>query len=385
MKYFPIKITIACLFAAPLLYIFTLIGSENYINQKYYNLIENIYIGETKPLLDGAVHLEEHIAKNIQSFLNQDSFINMFKIEMEITATLQNGKIIYPVFIDAGSIQNNMKSRLDKDEVAKNNFDLLNSGINIKVQASLSHGSRLANLIFLFYFLSSLAVFLFYYKAGSAKAALDQQQKTQLISDLKTKEKDQRKDIDKLKSEYQDLFDNIKSLKDKYKEEQDKAKTNEEGLFDEIISLEDKLNKYIELAQDKDDAIENLQTKIEKYEKRKGSKKKQSEYDFLNKRFASLYKNLIMKKKALNGLLSLNEDQQIKAEELISQLDRNPDQVTIKRKVFVGKKHKAASFEVLFAYNGRLYFNKTENNTIQILVIGTKNTQTKDMEYLHNL
>lgn len=64
-------------------------------------------------------------------------------------------------------------------------------------------------------------------------------------------------------------------------------------------------------------------------------------------------------------------------------LDRDPDQVTAKRKVFSGKKHKTACFELLFAYNGRLYFTTSEKNKIEILVIGTKNTQAKDMAFLY--
>ena len=85
------------------------------------------------------------------------------------------------------------------------------------------------------------------------------------------------------------------------------------------------------------------------------------------------------------GFLDLAEDHQIKAEECIFLLNQNQKKVTIKRKVFSGKKHKTACFEVLFAYNGRLYFRKDENNKTEVLTIGTKNTQTKDMEFLHGL
>lgn len=82
--------------------------------------------------------------------------------------------------------------------------------------------------------------------------------------------------------------------------------------------------------------------------------------------------------------MNLSEDQQIKAEETIHQLDRDPGTVIVKRKVFSGKKHKATCFEVLFAYNGRIYFMNHPNKT-QVVIIGTKHTQTRDMEYLHNL
>ena len=90
-----------------------------------------------------------------------------------------------------------------------------------------------------------------------------------------------------------------------------------------------------------------------------------------------------MNRKAISGFLFLKDDQKIEAEECVLLLDRNPDRIIIKRKVFSGKKHNTSCFEVLFAYNGRLYFRKNENNKVEVLVIGTKNSQVKDMEFLH--
>ncbi len=58
--------------------------------------------------------------------------------------------------------------------------------------------------------------------------------------------------------------------------------------------------------------------------------------------------------------------------------------MTIKRKVFGRKGHETV-FEVLFAYSGRLYFRKTAQNRIEVLTIGTKNTQGKDLKFLEKL
>ncbi len=41
--------------------------------------------------------------------------------------------------------------------------------------------------------------------------------------------------------------------------------------------------------------------------------------------------------------------------------------------------------EVLFAHKGRLYFRKTKDDKVEILVIGTKNSQVKDLEFLDKL
>ena len=135
----------------------------------------------------------------------------------------------------------------------------------------------------------------------------------------------------------------------------------------------------------KEEEINELKSTISNYERRKSSKSKRNEFDFTLKRFGVLYKNIKMNRKAIAGLLNLNEDQQIKAEECILLLDHKPEKITIKRKVFSGKKHKTTCLEVLFAYNGRLYFKQKEKNEKEILVVGTKNTQAKDMGILHNL
>ena len=74
----------------------------------------------------------------------------------------------------------------------------------------------------------------------------------------------------------------------------------------------------------------------------------------------------------------------IKAEEIIHQLNEKPEQVTIKRKVFGGKGQKTV-LEVIFSYKGRLYFRNTKDQRVEILAMGTKNTQAKELEFLAKL
>ena len=74
----------------------------------------------------------------------------------------------------------------------------------------------------------------------------------------------------------------------------------------------------------------------------------------------------------------------MKAEEVIHQLNQDSSMVTIKRKVFGGKGQKTV-FEVVFGYRGRLYFRKLPTNQIEVLAIGTKNTQAKELEFLAGL
>ncbi len=388
MKFFPLKIVLACLILTPLLYIVTLSAVQDHLENKYLQSIQNAVIGDSGPLLNGTVRIEDQMAKNIQDFLSKDSLVKLTAIDLDIRATTTKGKIIYPTYVGADLLDEEIANNFNTEAIAKDNFEILNSGFDITAKLHIEHGSLVANIILGIYSgLSFLIVFLFYRK-GLKKAEILNKEQTALINTLKNEEKKHEQMLKEIGQERQDLFENIKDLNHRYQSDLKKAKINEEEMFNEIVSLEEKLKSFIESKKTKEQEIDELKSMLQKYEKqeerRKSTKGRRNEYDFLVKRFSALYKNVEMERKALIGFQGLNEDQQIKAEEVVFQLNNEPEKVIIKRKVFSGKKHKTACFEVLFAYNGRLYFRNAETST-QIVVIGTKNSQNKDMEYLHSL
>lgn len=389
MRHFPFKVVVFCLVITPILYTITLSGCRDYLEKKYLLKIENGFIGDSSDLLNGSVQIEDRIAKNIQDIINQDTLIRIAELDLEVQVTEGRGKIIYPIYVGTDGFQEDSLGYYDAQAVADKNFAILNSGLKVNAVLHLDHGSFLANCIFALYSGMSLLLFFVFYREGSKRAEQEREAKNALIKDLKQDLKKNEMRHEKLeedlKRERAELFKNIEQLDKKYQSEQKKAKTNEDELFNEIIGLEEQLNTYIELKKRRDVEVDELKSSLEKYERRKsGGKSRRGEFDFISKRFKTLYKHVEMSRKALNGFINLTEDQQIKAEETIHQLDRDPGSVIVRRKVFSGKKHKATCFEILFAYNGRLYFMNHPNKT-QVVVIGTKQTQTKDMEYLHNL
>ena len=52
--------------------------------------------------------------------------------------------------------------------------------------------------------------------------------------------------------------------------------------------------------------------------------------------------------------------------------------------MFGGKGQKTV-LEVLFGYKGRLYFRNSKESGIEVLAIGTKNTQARELEFLAKL
>jgi chromosome segregation ATPase len=199
----------------------------------------------------------------------------------------------------------------------------------------------------------------------------------------------ERLNIERLEASTQEserLKSEFENLKETLRDEKKRADQDQDELFEEIESLEAKLNKNLELQNIQEDEISELKERIKQYQegKLKTGKQKEKTSDAVRKRFNTLYKNLGFHNRALSGYVELNEELKMKAEEIIHQLNEDSGLVRIKRKVFGGKGHKTV-LEVLFGYKGRLYFRNTKDKGVEVLAIGTKNTQARELEFLARL
>ena len=182
------------------------------------------------------------------------------------------------------------------------------------------------------------------------------------------------------------LTSEAKKIKNQMEDEKEKASRNEDEMIKEIVFLEKETETNLALQIKQQEEIDLLKEKINQYTKslQKESRQKTKNHPGIKKRFDTIYKNLSINERAINGFIDLTDDMKIKVEEIIHQLNENPKLVSIKRKVF-GKKGHETVLEVIFAYKGRLYYRKTKDNKIEVLVIGTKNTQTKNLEFLRGI
>ena len=371
---------------------------ERYLGAIYHDKIENRYIGNTDALFDGTVRLHDSVSKNIQKFLRQDKGVIFFNLNLNILITSECGKIIYPADDFSESSMDADNGLWDSVSIARENFDLLHQDLKVFVVTRLKYISLASCIILIFYILLACMVFLLV-KRNRETAMQKSYTQGELIRKLKVDEKQLRAEEQKLKEvnetskqllkdlekQRRNLFESLKAARAEQSEELRRANINEEEMIHEIDCLEKKVSENLELQESKELEIENLRQKLDKYERRKSSGKKRRTFERVSKRFVTLYKNVEMNRRAFTGFFELNDEQQIKAEEIVHQLNQDVGSVTIKRKVFSGKKNKNTSFEVLFAYNGRLYFRNLEGGSLEILTIGTKNTQDRDMEFLHNL
>jgi len=360
-----------CIFLPPVLYLLTVNSLENYLHDKYEKELTNIYLSDMNNILNGLTNIKDAIDVSITAYLKNNLFIKAGG-KLDVNVTTKQGNILYPATYQ-NSAFNNLST--DPNRLAEKNFNILNEGLDLKVNVKILHYSFLAIAVLLFYILIFLGGLYGYYRKISAKIQLDEIQKNKELERLQELENKRLKEIDKLSEESELLLTEYDQLKTTFKKEKSQAEKTEEDLFDEIEALENKLK-----------AIDNLKLKIAELEKNQNniSRQKNKTTEKLKKRFKTLYKNIEISNRALDSLTDMTDEMSLKAEELIHQLNEDPSLVPVKRKVF-SKKGKTTSFEVVFAYNGRLYFRKSKENRIEVLTIGTKNTQSRDLSYINSL
>ncbi len=368
-----------------------LMGS--YLGHVYQEKIENHYIGDTAPLFDGSIRFKDAVNQNIKKLLKHDWGVKFFNLKLNILITSESGEVVYPSYDSPGNGSMNNTELWNSSAIAVKNFSLLHEKRRVFVVTRPGYISPASFLILLLYFTCAFIIFLIIMKTRE-KILQKYRYQGEMILKFKAEEQKLKKDheisektLQDLEKQRMELIEKLNAAKTEQSKELRKAKLNEDEMINEIDHLEKQLNNNIAMQKVKEQEIENLKQQLIRYERRKGKGKgkggKRGEFDLASKRFAALYKNVDMNRRALTGFFELNDNQKIKAEEIIHQLNQDVDKVIIKRKVFSGKKDKNTFFEVLFAYNGRLYFRNLKGKRVEVLIIGTKNTQSKDMDFLH--
>lgn len=382
MKYFPTKILILCILTPPILYILTVQAIEKNLKSRYTHEIEDIYIGDTQSLFEGSITIGDAISQNIDQYIKSKALLSL-GVKSDITVTTNSNTIIYPNAFSPGDDPDQTHNPM---QIAKENYAVLNEGFVIAVDVKVALDQFLSYAILSLYMLVSILVFLFYYRRGSLRADREADHIQEEIQGLLEKEQSHLERMEVLNDERDHLSSELRKIKQSFATEQKKASITEDEMFDEIVALEKKLEDNLNLQNEQQEETQALKEKILQYEKGILKSKKQAKKasDVTQKRFNTLYKNLIVHDRAVDGFVSLMPDLQLKAEEIILQLNDNPKLVPIKRKVF-GKKNRETVFELLFSYKGRLYYRMRSDHKLEILSIGTKHTQSKDLTFLDQL
>jgi predicted nucleic acid-binding Zn-ribbon protein len=382
MRFFSIKILILCILLPPLLYLLTVFLLEGQLQQRVARGIEESCTGDPQPLLEGSVRLRDAVRNNVEAYLRSSAMVR-YGVSVRVHVATRGATLLYPApFEEATDVQ----APANPMRVAQENFALLSEGLVVQAEARLEHNRLLSNGILGVYVLAALLVLMWHYRAAGRHIRREEAERRQEIDRLNRLESTNTERLSELQREREGLLAEFDALKTRMRDERTHAERNEDDLIAEIEALEKKLTDNLGLQAVQQEEIQTLKETLAGFEKeqRREDKTRVKGEEVIRKRFATLYKNLTVNDRAVEGLAGLNEELRLKAEEIIHQLNANPDLVPIKRKVF-GKKNRETVLEVVFAYKGRLYFRKGQDRRVEVLAVGTKNTQERELEFLASL
>jgi phage-related tail protein len=265
--------------------------------------------------------------------------------------------------------------------VASENFKILNQGLILSVNLQIRHNTWLSNSILIFYVFLSLLILQRSIRKRILETEMEEAAQKRAIERLtKGLEEAETKlrEVKQKESEYQRKIEEINREKSELSKDVD-------GLLEEVEKQETGLQVHRKMKSDLESEILGLTEELRRFkENLSRAKRRRRPLDAAEKRFRVLYKNLSFTERAVEGFLSLTEECQLKAEEMIHRLNEDASLVSVRRKVF-GKGGKLDILEADFAYSGRLYFHKDSQSTkTRIVAIGTKNTQERDLNYLES-
>jgi len=376
MRYFSFKIAALCILLPPVFYILSIASAEKYFKNRYIKKIEHIYAENTQSLLKGHMRLQDVISENIDQSL-KNSPLPGWGVKIEILVSTKNKTILYPLFFDTNKEEASLH---DSMQIASDNYVLIKEGLIISVDPDIELVSKLSLGMITFYILIFMAALYLHYGAGIKKS---RREETSRLSGLQ-KEFENR--LQYLNDDREALHRNLQEYKKNLKEEKNRAHTNETEMIEEIIILEQKLTDNLTYQENQIEEIDLLKEKLKKIEKsadKKGGKKAQT-VNMLQQEFNELYKNIEISKRSISSFHALGDGMKNKCEKIIRQLNDDPSLVTVKRKVF-SKKGGRKFFEIIFAYTGRIYYGAGKEGKLEIIALGTKKTQAKDLEFLDRL
>jgi hypothetical protein len=378
MTYFPLKRFLLFIVLVFLSGFWGLGQTERKLERHYTQAIENVYIGDTQPLFDGSLRLRDAISNNIDAYLQEEKLLYWVG-KVDVVVRAGENTLLYPVNVnqDLASLES-----VSAKEIADENYRLMNQGLSVVVDILLEWDSPFVIFVVLLELSAITMVFVFFYRRSAKSAREDEAERQEEISRLRNLEEMHTDRLKGLNAEKRQLAVEIEKARANLEEYRQKTSKNEDAMIDEIMLLEEKVQQNIELMKQVEEENVSLKEIAGQYEERlqKGGKKS-AVYGDIEKRFKTLYQNIVMHKRALENFIVLSGDMKIKVEEVIKHLDGDVNGVDIKRKVEL-KKSKAKIFEAIFSYNGRLYFRNLKSGKIEVLTIGSKNSQAKDMAFL---
>jgi len=391
LRRLPFHILFSCIFLPPVLYILSLQAMEMLVQKKWTSELQGSLISDSKLLLQGRLKIEDEVQRNVEAFLASRKALE-WGFHAQIKVETDAGRRLYPSTVSYAFDAEMFPQRkptpppTEMLSVAETNLKIMDEGISLSLKVQVPRNAWLANGILVFY----IVVFTFVlYRAylSSARAARHLETRNQQALEAANKKlsaaQQRLKDVTDRESGFQKEIETLKTDLDLAS---DKVKETEDEAIEEMEQLEKRLHESVTLKEGMELEVLRLGDELESIESAQKipPKKQRKMIDRASKRFTTLYKSLDIQQRAIEGFLNLETDMQLRAEELIHSMNEDISKLIVKRKIF-SKKGALPAFECEFGYRGRIYWRPGSGAKTHVLVIGTKNTQTKDLAYLESL
>jgi len=206
------------------------------------------------------------------------------------------------------------------------------------------------------------------------------------LSEIEPIEREHSEEIDALQSERESLQQKLSNLAAREESLRGRAERAVD-LAQEVRALEDLLEEATDDLDSKDGEIGQLEQRLKRAFKSsdKAANARTKAAELIAKRFRTLYKTIEVDDRAINDITSLGDESlRLKAEESLKRLAEEADNVAVRRKVGGLPAH-VQVYELGFAGKGRIYYTRGKSRRFRILLVGAKNTQPTDLDYLSRL
>lgn len=374
----PFRALLIAILLPPVLYVTSIRGLEHYWQASYQRRIANVCSANSDELLSGRVRLETSIPRRLDRFLAGDRWLG-WGLRLQVSVRTAAGRLLYP---GTEAFSRTGLPPEDPLQTAADNYTMLRDGLQVSAQVRVDHNTVIANTLLAGYLSLALAMLTAVYRWSQGRARSTSNAQVAAIQELAWQEQQQRTTLAELARANTDLRQEIARLKDLLTQERHRASRHEDELLNEMVALEGQLDANLEQQRAQEEEIARLREAMDIATQSRVPKG--GGLGATQKRLRALYKEIRLTDYAIEGFHALPTPLQIKAEEIIHHLDQDPDAIAVKRKVFRGK-GKETVFEIAFAHKGRLYFRRNAMRRVDVLAIGTKNRQARDLDFLDRL
>ncbi len=394
MNHLSLRTLLICIVLPAVCYVLSLHALEEVIQRKWTAELRGVLIPDSRSLLQGHISIEDEIQRNIDSYLASRSTLR-WGVVPRIVVKTETGRRLYPSSgqepfyaydSDMLPLRKAVPAPTQMLDVAKSNLKIMDEGIELTVSVDIPGRSWLANGVLAFYILIFALVLYRVYRLSTSEAERRNLRSRRALEAANHKLTMAEKRLHGVTDRERTYRREIESLKAELALASDAVRTTEGEALAEIEALETSLHESVALRKELEKGVSYLQHELKRIEssRKTPTKKQHKQINTSIKRFKTLYKNLEFHPRAVEGFLNLTNDLQLRAEEFIHKTNENSTRLSAKRKVF-SRKGTVPVFECEFAYRGRIYWKPGRGGKTQILVIGTKQTQNKDLAYLEGL